>query len=226
MPEEDIKRIQLSFVNAFLVKAQEGFVLIDTGLSSQWEKLEHALIAAGCLPDKLKLVVLTHGDADHAGNGKKLQENYHVQIAMHGDDYSIIETGFSGKRRVKPLAMRIMFGLISLVRKLGKNKADLNKFKPDIFLRDGQGLQKYGFNAGVIHLPGHTKGSIAILTDRGDLFCGDTLVNMRKPQTATIIENAAELEESIKKLRKLNIRRVYPGHGKPFLMASLQQADR
>jgi hydroxyacylglutathione hydrolase len=100
---------------------------------------------------------------------------------MHQDDYSIIETGFSGKRKVKPLAMRIMFWLVSVLRKLRKNKINLNKFKRDIFLQDGQSLQEYGFNASVIHLPGHTKGSIAILTDQGDLFSGDTLVNMRKP---------------------------------------------
>lgn len=220
MPEENIKLIQLSFVNAFLVKANEGFVLIDTGLSSQWEKLEKELISAGCLPKKLKLVILTHGDPDHAGNCKKLQEKYKAKIAMHQDDYSIIETGSFAKRKVKPLSRRIMFWLFSFLRKLRKNKINLNKFKPDIFLQDGQSLQEYGFSASVIHLPGHTKGSIAILTDQGDLFAGDTLVNTKKPETATIIENSAKLKESIEKLRKLNIRKVYPGHGKPFLMSS------
>jgi hydroxyacylglutathione hydrolase len=224
MPKENIKRIHLSFVNAFLVKAKEGVFLIDTGLFSQWGKLEKELISANCLPDKLRLVILTHGDADHAGNCKKLQEKYNVKIAMHQDDYSIIETGFSGKRKVKPLAMRIMFLLVSFVRKLRKNKINPNKFKPDIFLRDGQGLHEYGFNARVIHLPGHTKGSIAILTDQGDLFSGDTLVNTRKPETATIIENSAKLKESIEKLQNLRIRKVYPGHGRPFLMESLKQA--
>jgi glyoxylase-like metal-dependent hydrolase (beta-lactamase superfamily II) len=223
MPEEDIKLIQLSFVNAFLVKTKEGFVLIDTGLISQWEKLERALMAAGCVPGNLKLVVLTHGDADHAGNGKRFQEKYHVKIAMHKDDYSIIETGFSGKRKIKHLAMRIMFWVVSILRKLRKNQINRSRFKPDILLRDGQGLQEYGLNAHVVHIPGHTKGSIAILTDQGDLFAGDTLVNMRKPVTATIIENEAELKESIEKLLKLNIQTVYPGHGRPFLMESLKQ---
>jgi glyoxylase-like metal-dependent hydrolase (beta-lactamase superfamily II) len=222
MPEEDIKRIQLSFVNAYVVKAKEGFVLIDTGLSSQWRKLEKELISAGCLPDKLKLVILTHGDADHAGNAKNLQEKYHVKIAMHKDDYAIIETSFSGKRKVKPLAMKIMFGVVSVVRKLRKNNINLSRFKPDIWLQDGQSLQKYGFHASVVHIPGHTKGSIAIVMDHGDLFAGDTLVNARKPQAATIIENEAELKESIEKLRKLRIRTVYPGHGRPFSMESLK----
>jgi glyoxylase-like metal-dependent hydrolase (beta-lactamase superfamily II) len=108
---------------------------------------------------------------------------------------------------------------------LRKNTINLSRFKPDIFLQDGQGLHEYGLNARVVHIPGHTKGSIAILTDQGDLFSGDTLVNMRKPQAATIIENEDELKKSIEKLQTLNIRKVYPGHGRPFLMESLGQAN-
>lgn len=144
---------------------------------------------------------------------------------MHRDDYAIIETGFSGKRTVKSLTMRIVFRLFSFLRKLRKSKINPNRFAPDIFLQDGQSLREYGLNARVIHLPGHTKGSIAVLTDQGDLFAGDTLVNTKKPETATIIENQAQLNESIEKIQKLNIRRVYPGHGSPFLMESLKRSD-
>ncbi|MGD1008232.1 MAG: MBL fold metallo-hydrolase [Ignavibacteriaceae bacterium] len=222
MTDENIKTIPLSFVNAFLVKADGGFVLIDTGLPGQWEKLEKELISDSCLPGNLKLVILTHGDMDHSGNCKKLQEKYNARIAMHQNDYAIIETGSPGKRKVKFLSRKIIFALIIFLRKLKKNKINLNKFNPDIFLQDGQSLQEYGFNARVIHLPGHTKGSIGILTDQGDLFAGDTLVNRKKPETAAIIENQTDLEKSIEKLRKLNIRMVYPGHGKPFPMNSLK----
>ena len=51
---EDIKVINLGFVNVFLVKLKEGFALIDTGLPNQWEKLESRLISEGCLPNNLK----------------------------------------------------------------------------------------------------------------------------------------------------------------------------
>ena len=222
MPVGNIKTIQLSFVNAFLVEVVGGFILIDTGLSSQWEQLEASLIAAGCLPGKLKLVILTHGDPDHAGNCRKLQDKYKAKIAMHLADYSIIETGASGPRTVKPLSRKIMFWLFLLLRKLKKNQINADKFKPDLFLEDGQNLQEYGFNASIIHLPGHTRGSIAILTDEGDLFAGDTLVNNKKPATAQIIENQLSLNASLEKLRKLKIKKVYPGHGQPFLMGDLK----
>jgi glyoxylase-like metal-dependent hydrolase (beta-lactamase superfamily II) len=221
MQQENIKHIQLSFVNAYLVKVKESFILIDTGLSYQWEQLEKELISSGCLPGKLKLVILTHGDRDHSGNCKKLQEKYKAKIAMHKDDYSIIETGFAGKRKVKSPVRKIRFLIFSILRKFKNEKTNPDKFQPDMFLLDGQSLREYGFNASVIHLPGHTKGSIAILTDEGDLFAGDTFVNTKKPETANIIENPTELNKSMEKLKKLNIKKVYPGHGKPFLMEQL-----
>lgn len=118
--------------------------------------------------------------------------------------------------------MRIMFWLFSVLSKLKKNKTGFDKFKPEIFLHDGQGLHEYGFNAKIIHVPGHTKGSIAVLTNQGDLFAGDTLVNYRKPHTAIIVENPDDLRESLEKLKKLNVRKVYPGHGKPFSMEDLK----
>ncbi len=71
---EETQHIDLGFVNAYLVKAGEGFILIDTGVPQQWARLEAVLLAAGCLPDKLKLVIITHGDIDHTGNGARLQQ--------------------------------------------------------------------------------------------------------------------------------------------------------
>src|SRR5271157_1801044 len=89
--DEKIKIIELEFVNAYLLKARDAFVLVDTGLPHQWAALESALASAGCLPGNLKLVVITHGDWDHIGNCKKLQEKYHAKIAMHPGDAVMAE---------------------------------------------------------------------------------------------------------------------------------------
>jgi glyoxylase-like metal-dependent hydrolase (beta-lactamase superfamily II) len=62
------------------------------------------------------------------------------------------------------------------------------------------------------------KGNIGILTAEGDLFAGDTFVNRKRPDSAEIIENLQELENSIDLLKKMNIKMVYPGHGRPFMM--------
>ncbi len=214
---EKIKIIELGFVNIFLVKAKDGFVLIDTGLAQQWEKLEAELISLGCLPDKLRFVIITHGDFDHTGNCAKLQEKYKAKIAIHQADAFMVENGVFLNRKVRTLAGRI----IILLSRLRNPKTSFPKFKPDILLRDEQSLEEYGFNAKIIHIPGHTKGSIGILTEEGDLFVGDTLVNSTKPDIAMFIDNFQELKNSIDKLKKLNIKKIYPGHGKPFLLQQL-----
>jgi glyoxylase-like metal-dependent hydrolase (beta-lactamase superfamily II) len=209
---EDIKTIEMVFVNAFLIKVKEGFVLIDTGLSMHREKLESELISSGCFPDKLKLVIVTHGDFDHTGNCARLREKYGCRIAMHKEDSLMVESGLSLKRKSRTFQSRIFF----LIRILLRKKFTFDKFKPDIYLTEGQKLNEFGFNAEVIHIPGHTKGSIGILTGEGNLFAGDTFTNRRKPEKAILIENPADLENSLKRLQKMEIRMIYPGHGKPF----------
>lgn len=84
--------------------------------------------------------------------------------------------------------------------------------------KDGQDLFEYGFGAKVLHLPGHSKGSIGILTNGGDLFCGDLLYNIAG---LNFIDDLADFHTSIKKLKSLKINTVYPGHGKPFKMVTL-----
>ena len=187
--EQDIKVLSLGFVNAFLVKLRQGFILIDTGLPGQWSMLESELKSAGCSPGKLKLVICTHGDHDHTGNCKKLQEKYKTKIAMHKTDYDIIKSGKIVKRHIKSLGFRIMFFFARLIRKLIGRKPVLNMFKIDLFLKDGQSLKGFGFDAKVMHVPGHTTGSIAILTKENDFFAGDTFVNNKRPDSARIIEN-------------------------------------
>jgi hydroxyacylglutathione hydrolase len=212
MKDDDIKTIELSFVNAFLIRVDEGFILIDTGLAMHWKKLDGELDSAGCFPDKLKLVILTHGDFDHTGNCVKLKEKYNCRIAMHKDDSAMVEKGLTLKRNTRTLQAMVF----SLIRRLFRKKFTFDKFKPDIYLTDGQNLTEYGFNAKIIHIPGHTKGSIGILTGDGDLFAGDTFTNRRNPEVANYIENSLDLKNSIDRLKKMNIKMIYPGHGKPF----------
>jgi glyoxylase-like metal-dependent hydrolase (beta-lactamase superfamily II) len=214
---EKIRTIELDFVNAFLVEVEGGFALIDTGMGQHWERLEAELRSLGCLPDELKVVLITHGDLDHVGNCAKLQTKYKVPIAMHAGDAAMVENGVMPKRSVRTLRGKVF----SWLARLRMGKMTVDRFKPDTLLSDDQGLGAYGFKAKIIHLPGHTKGSIGILTEEGNIFVGDTLVNREKSATAMYIEDAGELKSSIAKLKGLKINMVYPGHGKPFAMSQL-----
>ncbi len=215
MSGEKIKTIELAFVNVFLVRVDGGFILIDSGLPSHWDKLEGELRSAGCLPDKLRLVIVTHGDRDHTGNCAKLQKTYRAPVAMHRADLAMARDGARVKRRMRTMGARV----ISLLGRL--RKKDFETFTPDVFLTDGQSLQEYGFDATVLHVPGHTKGSIAVLTTGGELFVGDTFVNNKRPGVASYIENDGELATSVDRLKGVKSTRVYPGHGRPFSMTDM-----
>ena len=91
----DIKVISLDFVNAFLVKAGDGYVLIDTGLPNQGGPAGEGTARCRMFPGTLKLILITHGDWDHTGNAYGLREKYKARIAMHRGDVNQV-----GKRHI------------------------------------------------------------------------------------------------------------------------------
>lgn len=82
-------------------------------------------------------------------------------------------------------------------------------------------MAAYGCDARAISLPGHSRGSIGILTRNGDLFCGDLLENQTRPALNGIMDDIEAGRASIEKLKGLNVKTVYPGHGAPFPMEAL-----
>ncbi len=214
--DNKMTRIDLGMVNAYLLKAKDGFVLIDSGMPFHWAALDGQLAAAGCVPGKLKLAIFTHGDWDHTGSAIKLREKYNVKLAIGAGDVPQVESGVMLKRHVKPLIYKIMMSWRMFMRRFQKNAMAMPRFKPDILLNDGQSLAEYGVAAKVILTPGHTPGSLSILTDDGDLFAGDLFTNRKSPAEANIIENGKQLKETMAKIKTLGIKMIYPGHGTPF----------
>jgi hydroxyacylglutathione hydrolase len=158
--------------------------------------------------------VVTHGDSDHSGNCAYLRRKYGAPIAMHRDEAGATEQGNSIlSRKIERPLVQMTIKIILSFFELGK----ADRFKPDLSLEDGQSLAEYGFDAKILSLPGHTNGSIGILTDKGDLFCGDLLANWGKP-SIHIMADMAAAKTSLEKLKSLEIKTIFPGHGKPFPM--------
>ena len=228
----EIKIINLGGVNCYLAKTDVGYILIDTGFLSKRARLEQELDAAGCQPGSLNLILLTHGDADHADNAAYLREKYGAKIALHPIEAPLVERGdMSCTRKAKPDKIGLMFRvMIPLAPVLFKTNA-FQFFMPDFTVDEGFDLSEYGFNATVLHLPGHSKGSIGILTpddfslqpaSAGPVvFCGDLLYNFVGRPSCQLIDDLADFNSSLEKLRRLGGKTVYPGHGKPF---SLERA--
>jgi hydroxyacylglutathione hydrolase len=188
--------------NCYLVKTDAGFILIDTARASKRTKLEKELESAACNPGNLKLIILTHGDFDHTGNCAYLHQKFRTKIAMHYYDSGMVERGdMFWNRKTGNF----------LIRKIINVLFRISKFEPDLTIEEGYDLSDYGLDAKVLYLPGHSKGSIGILTADGDLFCGDLLTNTDKPDIGSIIDDKAAANASIEKLKRLKINTVYPG---------------
>lgn len=226
--QKGIKTISFGGVNCYLVKTAKGFILIDTGgptiSDADWMKgrgvLQKELDSSGCVPGNLILIIITHGDTDHIWNCVYLREKYNTKIIMHKEDSIMVEKGIMKKRKFKSFfqMIKIIIPLIAAVPKLMKLAGQFEKFSPDLYIDDGFVLSEYGFNAEIVYIPGHTKGSIGIITEERELFCGDALANIKKPEILSIAENFDDLFLSIEKLNKLHLKTVYPGHGKSFQM--------
>jgi hydroxyacylglutathione hydrolase len=203
-------------VNCYLLRAGPGFILVDTGGSNGRKELLQALKKAGCQPGLLKLIVITHGDFDHAGNAAYLRQAFGTKILMHNDDLGMVETGDMFYNRQKPNI--ILRKLIGLYASSGKK----DRFTPDLFVEDGYDLSAYGVDAKVFSIPGHSKGSVGILTASGDLFCGDLLVSTKKPGLNSLMDDPPAANFSLQKLASLGAVTVYPGHGEPFPLSLVE----
>jgi len=215
-----IETIKCGIVNCYLIHHEASYILIDTGYAHQRDIVEKALIKSGCQPGQLKLIILTHGDADHVGNAAYLRDIYQSKIGINKADALMIEKADeSYSRKTKPDHLSLLF---KVIRKLGvldkQNK--IESFKADMNLEEGLSLVEYGCEASILSLPGHTKGSIGVLTKEGDLFCGDLIYNL---PGFGYIDDVIEHKKSIERIKRLQLRMIYPGHGKAFLTQSMKK---
>ncbi len=227
---QEIIRIDLGEVNCYLLKSNESFILVDTGghivldkdFNNRRNLIEQSLDKYGVNSDNLKLIILTHGDNDHSCNAEYLREKYDVKIAMHKADLKLVESpdideymkSYNYSSAINRLVFKIMHKTIVNVTEKILN--DFQTFTPDTYLKNGDDLSDYGFEGKIIEVPGHTPGSIAILTNDNNLIVGDVLANNKKPIIAPNAVDFSMLNDSIGKLKSLSIDKVYPGHGEPF----------
>ena len=209
--------LRMGRVNSYLIRTGGGCVLIDAGGSNARKVLHGHLESAGCMPGSLQLILLTHGDFDHIGNAAYLRSVFGAKIAMHRDDSGMAERGdmFVNRRRPNILIR----ALLPIFTGFGTSE----RFTPDILLEDEYDLSQHGLEAKVISLPGHSRGSIGVLTASGGLFCGDLFENTKVPALNSLMDDPVAANASTARLEALKIGTVYPGHGQPFEMALLAE---
>ena len=197
-------------VNCYLIENEKGYYLVDTAIKKVRKQLDSEIHAAGCRQGDLKLVILTHGHIDHVGNAAYIKDKYGGKIAMHIADSGMVTSGnmFGDESGLMVKIVGFFMRLLGL--------SSFERFAPDVYLEEGQSLSAYGLDATIIHNPGHSPGSVSLLTSEGDLFCGDLYTNDKHPEKASIIHDRELLDRSYERLKDFDVKMVYPGHGKPF----------
>lgn len=177
-------------VNCYLLTCEQTkkAVLIDPGAGSSM--ILNWLKDKDC---KIEYILLTHGHYDHIGAVEALREELGLKIAIHKDDAGMLTD--PGK---------------NLSVYMGKG---VSLSPADLFLEDNQELKIGEMTLKIMHTPGHSPGSICILTPDG-LISGDTLFDGSVGRTDFPGGSMEKLLSSIQH-RLMNLdddTRVYPGH--------------
>lgn len=209
--EYKLHRISLLTVSSFLIYRPGEAILVDCGKQDSEEKIIKEMARLGLQPEDLKLLLLTHAHYDHAGSARRLKELCGCRILIHRREASRLEAGFtpipSGTRWKAKV-------LVSIGRIFARRLMTYPPAKPDLLVEDSASLDEFGFPGKIIHMPGHTFGSLVVLLDGGEMLTGDTLFGVPgKRIFPPFAEDEAELLKSWERLSRMKVSVFYPAHG-------------
>ena len=216
-----LHRLGSSLVNSYLVEDGGQVTIIDAGLPGYWRDLPLELSSMGRSLDDVRAVVLTHGDTDHVGFAERLRRERGVPVLVHDLDASRARgevkkpsTGW-GSLKLGPLLGFLLYG----------GRRGLLRVPPLTEVRtfaDGAVLDVPGAPR-VVHLPGHTPGSVALHIPALDaIFLGDAfttrsvLTGELGPRLAPFTLDPVQSLASLTKLDGVSATWVLPGHGEAW----------
>lgn len=206
--------------NSFLIKCQNNYVLVDTGRQNSWKKLTTKLDEL-LGKNKLYYLILTHTHFDHAENAADLKNKYGCKIICHESEADNLKHGDNTlPQGTNPLTR---FG-VNLVGKSLQKHYKYKSAEPDNLADEKLDLNPSGFNAYIIHTPGHSKGSMSIIIDNEVAIAGDCIFGVF-PNSAypPFAEDPETMIESWKKLLKTDCKLFLPGHGKAMSRELLEK---
>ncbi|MCK9150454.1 MBL fold metallo-hydrolase [Methanobacterium alcaliphilum] len=191
--------------NFYLVDGDK-MTLIDTGMpGSSAELFDFVEKTLKRDLNDIKTIILTHHDFDHVGDLAKIKKRTGAKIAIHKDDVDYV----TGKKEDKSLPW---FAKIFI--KLAKYIYRPENVEVDILLDEDDQIGPYH----VIHMPGHTPGSIGLYDKKNKvLFVGDNLGYMKNKiegPPSLFTPDMMQAEKSLKKLRGLDVKAIFTGHSK------------
>ena len=180
------------------------------------------LASAGGRAEQVHTIILTHPHADHVGGCAELVERTNPQVMAHALEAPVI------RGEQPPPEAQISEIERPFHEQAVKATPPAAPARVDRELEDGDEIELDG-GARVVHVPGHTPGSIALyLPAKRVLFTGDAAARTPGDQVIAGVFNVdpAQTRESFHKLAELDFDVACFGHGKPLDRAATLEFRR
>jgi glyoxylase-like metal-dependent hydrolase (beta-lactamase superfamily II) len=212
-----ITRIIFGSSNVYLLSNGTTRLLVDTGAAGDGKKLLKRLGQAG-RPDA---VIMTHTHFDHAGNAGMLKQKFSPVFIVQGKEKDFLESGDS------PIPQGTT-RLTRLIRSIGPERVrqwfHVAGVKADIVFDERYDLSPFGFQAYVLHTPGHSAGSSCVIVDNEIALAGDALGGFVPGSVFPIWgDDAAGMIHSWKKILDAGCHTFHPSHGFPVSREMLEK---
>lgn len=217
---DGVHRVLKGYVNAYLIEADDGLVLVDCGTPGREERVSRGLRTLGRTLREIGSILVTHNHLDHIGSLPALARATGARVHVHPADAALVR----GEEGVPPGTPRTLPQ--RLLRKPLDRAAGRRPEPSPVHheLRDGEVLP-LGGGIMVIHTPGHTPGQTSFLLQRdgGTLFAGDAAGSLFGQVGAIVsgpfamfTQDIAAAQTSFRKLATLGFGSAVFGHGSPI----------
>jgi glyoxylase-like metal-dependent hydrolase (beta-lactamase superfamily II) len=193
--------------NVFLLTNGEKNILIDTSPKFMWNLLDKRLKTLRI--SILDLLLITHAHFDHAANSRRLKEKYKASVIVHQSEASYLASG----QNTVTSGTNLLYKYISS-HFAGSSFLNYEPCPYDLTVDTTFDLSSYGFNACILHTPGHTKGSMSLVVDDEIAIVGDCMFGVFKSSIfPPVAEDPDEMIRSWGKLLETNCSIFLPSHG-------------
>jgi len=206
-----IHQLQAVACQVFALLDDDGVTLVDTGAPGSGRWVLRQLRQLGRRPEDVRRIVLTHYHIDHRGAADELRRATGARVYIHASEAPFLRRQ---TRYPNPVQTPLLRALASPFVALSHGRP-----VPAVELNDGDTLPTLG-GVQVLHTPGHTRGSVALLVPSlGLLLSGDTMGFRRRrleEPEARVSEDAASARSSLERLAAIDVDTICFSHFQPL----------
>lgn len=199
-------------------------MLLDPGDNSEEARivLAAAFDDLGLRLSNVELIIASHLHRDHMGMAAHVQEISGAPFAIHRAEHEAIVAGTASVTMTR--AKLTMWGIPSErwaeLQGLPRLPREIRHPRWDLLLNDGETISTGERDLGIIHVPGHTAGHIAIFEEKSQvLMTGDLILPSQNPGIGLggrLTNPLSHYRRSLQIVSSIEHRVAIPGHGNPL----------